>query len=106
MPSALQKRKCCSATSAAQLSGNGSATSVFACGMLQGWGLEGWGLGLADAFGLLEISGFSGPQGGQGQHKPNRSRVATVIVGAPRPASALASPELLRDSALDTESLL
>ena len=25
---------------------NCSATSVFACGMLQGWGLEGWGLGL------------------------------------------------------------
>ena len=31
-----------------QLSENCSATSVFACAMLQGWGLEGWGLGLAD----------------------------------------------------------
>ena len=30
---------------------NCSATSVFACGMLQGWGLEGWGLGLADTRG-------------------------------------------------------
>ena len=40
---ALQKGKCCSATSAAQLSENCSASSVFACGMLQGWGL-----GLAD----------------------------------------------------------
>ena len=51
MTSALQKSECCSATSAAQHSKNCSATSVFACGMLQGWGLEGWGLGLA---------GFSG----------------------------------------------
>ena len=48
MTSALQKSQCCSATSAAQHSENCSATSVFACGMLQGWGLEGWGLGLAD----------------------------------------------------------
>ena len=48
MTSALQKSECCSATSAAQHSENCSATSVFACGMLQGWGLEGWGLGLAD----------------------------------------------------------
>ena len=46
--SALQKSKCCSATSAAQHSEICSATSVFACGMLQGWGLEGWGLGLPD----------------------------------------------------------
>ena len=46
--SALQKSNICSATSVAQLSKNCSATSVFACGMLQGWGLEGWGLGLAD----------------------------------------------------------
>ena len=46
--SALQKSECCSATSAAQPSKNCSATSVFACGMLQGWGLEGWGLGLAE----------------------------------------------------------
>ena len=45
MTSALQKSECCSATSAAQHSENCSATSVFACGMLQGWGLEGWGLG-------------------------------------------------------------
>ena len=48
MTSALQKSKCYSATSAAQHSENCSATSVFACGMLQGWGLEGWGLGLTD----------------------------------------------------------
>ena len=46
MTSALQKSECCSAVSAAQHSKNCSATSVFACGMLQGWGLEGWGLGL------------------------------------------------------------
>ena len=46
MTSTLQKRECCSATSAAQHFENCSATSVFACGMLQGWGLEGWGLGL------------------------------------------------------------
>ena len=45
MTSALQKSQCCSATSAAQHSENCSATSVFACGMLQGRGLEGWGLG-------------------------------------------------------------
>ena len=48
MTSALQKCGCCSATSAAQHSENCSATSVFTCGMLQGWGLEGWGLGLAE----------------------------------------------------------
>ena len=42
------ENQCCSATSAAQHSENCSATSVFACGMLQGRGLEGWGLGLAD----------------------------------------------------------
>ena len=48
MTSALQKSECCSATSAAQLSENCSATSVFACGMLQGWGLEGWVLGLTE----------------------------------------------------------
>ena len=47
-PSALQKNECCGATSAAQHSENCSATSVFACGMLQGWGLEGWGLGLPE----------------------------------------------------------
>ena len=46
--SAPQKSECCSATSAAQLSENCSTTSVVARGMLQGWGLEGWGLGLAD----------------------------------------------------------
>ena len=55
MTSALQKSQCCSATSAAQHSENRSATSVFACGMLQGWGLEGWGLGLADAAQLRVI---------------------------------------------------
>ena len=38
MIAALQKSECCSATSAAQLSESYSATSVFACGMLQGWG--------------------------------------------------------------------
>ena len=48
MTSALQKGQCCSATSAAQHSENCSATSVFACGMLQGRGLEEWGLGLAE----------------------------------------------------------
>ena len=48
MTSALQKSHCCSATSAAQHSENCSATSDFACGILQGWGLEGWGLGLAE----------------------------------------------------------
>ena len=50
MTSTVQKSQCCSATSAAQHSKNCSATSVFACGMLQGWGLEGWGLGLADCW--------------------------------------------------------
>ena len=39
MTSALQRSECCSATSAAQLSEHCSATSVFASGMLQGWGL-------------------------------------------------------------------
>ena len=29
--------------------GGMSHWAVFACGMLQGWGLEGWGLGLADS---------------------------------------------------------
>ena len=48
MTSALQKRQCCSAVPAAQHSENCSATSVFACGMLQVWGLEGSGLGLAE----------------------------------------------------------
>ena len=48
MTSALQKSECCSATSAAQHSENCSATSVFACGMLQGWGSEGLGFGLAE----------------------------------------------------------
>ena len=48
MTSALQKSQCCSAVSAAQHSENCSAASVFACGMLQGRGLEGWGLGLAE----------------------------------------------------------
>ena len=47
MASTLLKSGCCSATSAAELSANCSATSVFSSGMLQG-GLEGWGLGLAD----------------------------------------------------------
>ena len=48
MKTALQTSDCCSATSAAQPSENCSATSVFSSGMLQGWGLEEWGLGLAD----------------------------------------------------------
>ena len=48
LTSALQKSQCCGATSAVQPSENCSATSVFACGMLQGWGLEGWGLGVAE----------------------------------------------------------
>ena len=55
--SALQKSECCSAVfaaqhsenCAAQHSENCSATSVFACGTLQGWGLEGSGLGLAES---------------------------------------------------------
>ena len=53
MTSALQKRQCCSAVPAAQRSENCSATSVFACGMLQGWGLEGSGLGLADLANIM-----------------------------------------------------
>ena len=53
MTSALQKSTCCSAVSAAQHSKNCSATSVFACGMLQGWGLEGWGLGLPESYQTL-----------------------------------------------------
>ena len=53
MTSALQQSQCCSAVPAAQHSENCSATSVFACGMLQGWGLEGSGLGLAE---ILEKS--------------------------------------------------
>ena len=52
-----QKNECCSATSAAQHSKNCSATSVFACGMLQGWGLEGWGLGLAEPKDLEKVLG-------------------------------------------------
>ena len=40
--SSLQKSEGCSAVYGAQLSENCSATSVFDCGMLQGWGLEGW----------------------------------------------------------------
>ena len=42
MASALQKSECRSATSAAQHSENCGATSVLACGTLQGWGLEVW----------------------------------------------------------------
>ena len=68
MTSALQKSQCCSATSAAQHSENCSATSVFACGMLQGSGLEGWGLGLAEPNAVsestvsnTELSEFFGP---------------------------------------------
>ena len=68
--SALQQTECCSATSAAQLSKNCSATSFFACGMLQGWGLEGWGLGLANTGAAARRSAgrragsfsFSGPK--------------------------------------------
>ena len=41
MMSALQKRELRNATSATQLSENCSATSVFACGMFQGWGFRG-----------------------------------------------------------------
>ena len=48
MTCALQNNECCSATSAAQLSQKCSTASVFASGMLLGWGFEGWGLGLAD----------------------------------------------------------
>ena len=56
--SALQNSECCNTTSAAQLSENCSATSVFACGMLQGWGLDGWGLGLADTYKNSRMIGF------------------------------------------------
>ena len=42
----IAESECYSATSAAQLSENCSAASVLACGVLQGWGLEGWGSGL------------------------------------------------------------
>ena len=60
MTSAPQKSECCSATSAAQHSKNCSTTSVFACSMLQGWGLEGWGLGLADMVrNAARVHGFS-----------------------------------------------
>ena len=48
MTSALQKSECCRAVSAAEHFNNYSATSIFACGMLRGWGLEGWDLGLPD----------------------------------------------------------
>ena len=48
MTSALQRSQCCSAVSAAQHSKNCSATSFVACGMLQGWGLEGCGLGFTE----------------------------------------------------------
>ena len=78
MPSALHKSDCCSAISAAQLSENYSATSVFTRGMLQGWEKEHkpkllnpdifrWGRGLphegvgAKKFGMsLETQGKSG----------------------------------------------
>ena len=55
MTSALQKSQCCGVTSAAQHSENCSATSVFACGMLQGWGLEEWGLGFLDKERLMSV---------------------------------------------------
>ena len=48
MTSALQKSKCCSATSAAELSENKKRNLCFARGMLQGWGLEEQCLGLAE----------------------------------------------------------
>ena len=70
MTSALQKSQCCSAGSAAQHSKNCSATSVFACGMLQGRGLEGWGfktLGLAKIWALrdfLEEDDLNSERGG------------------------------------------
>ena len=44
----LQKSECCSAVSAAQLSENCSATSIFRLWHVAGVGFEGWGLGLAD----------------------------------------------------------
>ena len=59
---AVQFFVCCSTTVttfAAQLPESCSATSVFACGMLQGWGLQGWGLGLANSG--LEHSPSQGP---------------------------------------------
>ena len=78
MMSVLQKSECCSATSAAQHSENCRATSIFACGMLQGWGLEGWGLGLADLpanFSALCLQGFSPP--------PPPPQIHTQNVGIP-----------------------
>ena len=43
MTSALQTSECCSAVSAAQLPRIAAQLLFFAGGMLQGWGLEGWG---------------------------------------------------------------
>ena len=86
MTSALQTSQCCSAVATAQHSENCSATSVFACGMLQGWGLEGWGLGLADprvprmAFSLRER--FSWSWGG-----PQASDISKSLVGSACPSS-------------------
>ena len=87
MTSALQKSECCSQVepSAAQHSENCSAAFVFACGMLQGWGLEGWGLGLSDLCNppisvvsniILRYPSFRERQGGgwktQGSGKPQK----------------------------------
>ena len=74
MTSAPQKGQCCSATSAAQHPENCSVTSVFACGMLQGRGLEGRGLGLAE---------ISGPQKGPAERATsknvkNRQKVSKI----------------------------
>ena len=76
MTSALQKSQCCSATFAAQHSKNCSATSVFACDMLQGWGLEGWGLGLADVprFCLKLKKRDARLQREIGNHQPKKSK--------------------------------
>ena len=75
MTSALQKSRCCSAVSAVQHSENCKPTSVFACGMLQGWGLEGWGLGLAEK-NLAEAIEPSKPrrsnQTPQSSHQPHK----------------------------------
>ena len=69
MTSALQKSRCCSAVSAARQSEDCSATSVFACGMLQGWGLEGWGLGLAEDH-LYLLKHAAGPWDCLGTKRP------------------------------------
>ena len=68
MTSALQKSECCSAVSAGQHSKNCSATSAFACGMLQAWGLEGWGL-LPEYYRDSRLTLFDADRAGKQWHK-------------------------------------